>query len=569
MSNNQIYREIKLEDIFVSENGDVDLKKEDVHGIGIPIITSGKTDYGILGKTDRDAKIFPKHTITVDMFGYSAFRDHQYKMVTHARVFSLQRKDGKLLSKGAGLYLTSAMSYFEQMFDYNNMCSWRKIKDLTLHLPITKKSVPDWDALNSSLSLSLSSLPPDGGVDMSKIDTSTWQEFRLGDLFKIEGAEKRFNANSVTVYDKPVKGAHPYVVRTSQNNGVRGWIIADEKYLLPGNTLSFGQNTATVFYQEEDYFTGDKIKGMKPLGFEMTPQIACFMLANIRKAFSGFAWGQTSFNETVLNNMTILLPVKEEDVINYEYMEERIRELEEERIRELDAYLEVTGLSDDKLTDCEKMLIENEEPLYKEFRFSDIFEKIDTKKLPYKAGDLPTQPEDGFIIPCLTAGKENQGLARYSPKIKGIETLQNVISVSANGANTGVMFYQDAPFYVLQDAYAIRCKQQQLTENQSLYLIACMSKRIRGHFDWTNKAGWARIKNEQFQIPVKTNDAGNVIVDSGRKYHDDGYIPDFDFMDRYITAQKKLAVQSVNTWRKKEIETTEQIVKSDNDVSTI
>lgn len=48
------------------------------------------------------------------------------------------------------------------------------------------------------------------------------------------------------------------------NNGCRGFIEQDLIYLNAANTISFGQDTATMFYQEHPYFTGDKIKILSP-----------------------------------------------------------------------------------------------------------------------------------------------------------------------------------------------------------------------------------------------------------------------------------------------------------------
>ena len=142
-------------------------------------------------------------------------------------------------------------------------------------------------------------------------------------------------------------------------------------------------------------------------------------------------------------------------------------------------------------------------PKLKDFVIGDVFEKIDTKKLPWKANDLPTTPDDVHTMPLLTAGVENQGLARYAKPSDDMTVLKGVISVSANGANTGAMFYQPEPFTVLQDAYAIRCKDRDLTEAQSLYMISCLQKPLRnGNFDWSNKAGWNRIKDLTFKLPV-------------------------------------------------------------------
>ena len=131
-------------EIFKSQNGDTDLQKTDVNGKGVPIITSGVQNNGILGLSDREAKVINANTITVDMFGNAYFRDFAYKMVTHARVFSLELKEGAL-SDGAGLYICSKLKHFSELFSYNNMCSFNKIKSLSIELPIKLDGTPDFE----------------------------------------------------------------------------------------------------------------------------------------------------------------------------------------------------------------------------------------------------------------------------------------------------------------------------------------------------------------------------------------------------------------------------------------
>ena len=71
-----------------------------------------------------------------------------------------------------------------------------------------------------------------------------WGKFRLGDLFEVESYTKRFDANKVKIKER---GKYPYIVRTSYNNGQRGYIDENEEFLNTGNTISFGQDTATMF----------------------------------------------------------------------------------------------------------------------------------------------------------------------------------------------------------------------------------------------------------------------------------------------------------------------------------
>jgi hypothetical protein len=176
----------------------------------------------------------------------------------------------------------------------------------------------------------------------------------IGAVFDIATPTKKFNANTLTF-----SGEHRYVVRSESNNGIRGYIDADERFLNPANTISFGQDTATMFYQSAPYFTGDKIKIFTLLGSELTREIAVYLIAVMKKAFVNFAWGRSSFNVNILKGVQITLPITAEGAIDYDYMAARIRELEAARIRELEAYLKVTGLSDFKLDKAELSLLEN------------------------------------------------------------------------------------------------------------------------------------------------------------------------------------------------------------------
>lgn len=133
-----------------------------------------------------------------------------------------------------------------------------------------------------------------------------------------------------------------------------------------------------------------------------------------------------------------------------------------------------------------------------------------------KVGDLSPKKIAEFTLPVLTAGIENQGLNNYAPR-DNATILKNVISISANGANTGATFYQNKEFTVLQDAYAISFKEEYIpNDNQYLFLTGAIAKSIYGNFAWTDKAGWEKVKKEFIQLPTK-----------------DGKI-DFEFMDACI-----------------------------------
>ena len=129
----------KISMLFDWQNGNTDLKKEHSNGKGIPVVSSGVENTGIIGCTDVDARILPAHTITVDMFGNVYYRDFEYKEVTHARVFTLIPK-GFELDVQTGLYFVSSLKVLSKIYSYDNMCSYAKISNMDISLPVIENS---------------------------------------------------------------------------------------------------------------------------------------------------------------------------------------------------------------------------------------------------------------------------------------------------------------------------------------------------------------------------------------------------------------------------------------------
>ncbi|WP_196759686.1 restriction endonuclease subunit S, partial [Streptobacillus moniliformis] len=134
--------EYRIGDLFDSENGDFDIQKKHISNKGDYVVTAGLTDNGILGKTEVKSKIFKENTITIDMFGNAFFRNFQYKMVTHARVFSLTPRFDMNVSRG--IYIVNSFKFLTLKFGYENMCSWSKIKNNIIKLP-TKNGKIDFE----------------------------------------------------------------------------------------------------------------------------------------------------------------------------------------------------------------------------------------------------------------------------------------------------------------------------------------------------------------------------------------------------------------------------------------
>lgn len=137
----------KISELFIAENGDYDIQQKHINGCGYYVVSSGEQNSGIIGKTDIKAKILNRNTITIDMFGNANFRDFEYKMVTHARVFSLKLKDREL-TKEEGLYFTTIFNKLKKIFSYSEMASWNKIKNMEIELPVLNNNTIDYNFIN-------------------------------------------------------------------------------------------------------------------------------------------------------------------------------------------------------------------------------------------------------------------------------------------------------------------------------------------------------------------------------------------------------------------------------------
>ena len=189
-------------------------------------------------------------------------------------------------------------------------------------------------------------------------------------------------------------------------------------------------------------------------------------------------------------------------------------------------------------------VIEVKNVIWHEFKMEELFEKISTIKLPYKAKELPEEATDNFVLPCLTSSFKNQGLNYYAPK-EGATILTDVISIPSN-SDVYRAYFQSNEFTVLSDAYAIQWKDKSMniSQNQYLFMVMCINKFTDlPIYSYKNKlGGWNVVKDKYILLPIKENKI------------------DFDFMETFINAIKKLSLKNVADYADKRITATKEVV---------
>lgn len=362
-----------------------------------------------------------------------------------------------------------------------------------------------------------------------KLRTVEWGEYKLGDLFDVLSYKKRFDANKVSLVKN---GGHPYIVRQSTDNGKKGSIDESTSFLNPGNTISFGQDTATMFYQEVPYFTGDKIKVLKPKCAEFSKKNAQFFLSSMRKTFSSFAWGSSRFNVETLKKQLILLPINK-GKIDFDFMESFIAELEAERVAELSAYLTVSGLDNYELSSEEENALKNYQSLeWDTFNLETLFGKS-TRGKRLKGDD-----RIAGTLPFVTAGEASEGISAY---------ISNQVEVFEKNTTTIDMFgsakYRNYQ-YGADDHVAV-VHTEAVPMKSSIFLTSAIHKAAHtGKFDYGHN------------FYAKDADALDIMLPTK-----DGK-PDYDTMETLISAVQKLVIKDVVIYTDRKIEETKEITKN-------
>ncbi len=205
---------------------------------------------------------------------------------------------------------------------------------------------------------------------MQKLETEflenggEFKEYKIGDVFEIQPT-KAYKLNNADLFKN--NGSTPVVTNSSLNNGISGYSSLEptEK----GNMITYSDTTTSdgIFYQPNDFIGYSHIQGLYPKinKDKWSEKTLLYFVILFKKCASGrFDYGN-KFNRKIASEMQIFLPTQNGE-IDFVYMEnyiaeleqERITELEEERVNEINAYLQVTGLSDYILTKKESNALE-------------------------------------------------------------------------------------------------------------------------------------------------------------------------------------------------------------------
>ncbi len=115
-------------------------------------------------------------------------------------------------------------------------------------------------------------------------------------------------------------------------------------------------------------------------------------------------------------------------------------------------------------------------------------------------------------------------------------------------------FYQGKPFSATSDANIFAPKYK-MTQNVGLFLTSIITFNENGKWSYGRQCRVGDSKEIIVKLPIKHNEDNTPTIDENRTYSDEGYIPDWQFMEDYIKSlHHKPITTKVKSGHAKELE---------------
>ena len=363
------WRKYKISDLFGKSKRGLRLKSADRIDGALPFVTAGETDMGISDWIGNDVHVFPKNTITIDMFGSAKYRSYEYGADDHVAVV-----DTAHLHSFAVIFITSALHKVSHagQFDYSRNFYASDADDLIIQLPtITKNDkleiayefMEKFIALLNAERIALLNayllttglsdyvLTDEEQVALDNLGSVTWAKFRIEDVLVWQKNISELNPlhlNTLTISDEK---KYPFYGQSTTNNGIIEYRhlkdeVLNNKLGLP--TILIHSNNQNTVFLETPFYLKDGHGATSVLQSENLNKLtAQFLMGSIKKViFQKYTYNSKA-TKIELKGTDIILPVNSEGNPNYEYMKLVILAMQKVVIKnlisELDLRIEKTS----------------------------------------------------------------------------------------------------------------------------------------------------------------------------------------------------------------------------------
>lgn len=375
-----------------------------------------------------------------------------------------------------------------------------------------------------------------------------YKQFKIGDLFEklnLGFKKKVFKKNEDISTIRTAEFNVPLVNAKHGNNGIMYYgreadfdvdemtiDIVNDGAVSTGDVYPQPQKTGVLY---NAYLIKYKDR---PITEPMLLYFSCVIEKSIKFKFSY----QNKASWDKVKDCLIYLPVDKSNEIDFDFIESRVRELEEERVRELEAYLRVSNFSDCSLTLAEKDALDNFERLTTSIKIGDLFDCKGTKSLD--EGKLTFITNGG--VNFVTRKSENYGISGQISMQAFEPNAANTITSNVVGRK--MVRYQEQPYYCSQNINKLVPKFA-LNRERAFFIMAHLQKFLSSLGRDYDGYKLEELTEHTIKLPVTL----------------DGSI-DYAFMENYIKAIMKQTIAHVKEYIEREHNVYMQVIQSEEPI---
>lgn len=315
------WKEFRLGDLFDVVNGGRVRRQDQLQG-EIPYVTAQETNNGIENYISNP-KFVLNDIITVSFMGKCFY--HEYTVSIKDGTYGLVDKVG--LDREHKLYI---MTLIEKVYynnkDYSNALRGTELENTILTLPLTPTGELDLTYMREVVMRGGGSAvyyEPSRYTSPAPYNSTEpfgYREFRVGNLFEYKSIKQVPRGFHPELY---TGGNIPYITQSKDNNGIVDYINPnDELDLQEGKIILIGVDNISngVCYWQEDSFYGNKISGL--IDDELNGISAMYVITEMLKKWQEKHSYNAKLSKEKINDTYIDLPINEEGLVDYTYMEE-------------------------------------------------------------------------------------------------------------------------------------------------------------------------------------------------------------------------------------------------------
>ncbi|MCQ9351899.1 restriction endonuclease subunit S [Corynebacterium sp. 153RC1] len=151
---------------------------------------------------------------------------------------------------------------------------------------------------------------------------------------------------------------------------------------------------------------------------------------------------------------------------------------------------------------------------------------------------------------------ENNGVMGKVDLIDGVAPYPAGSLTVALGGSLGSTFLQTDPFYTSQNVSVLSFDENEVSPLARLFLASMIHFEARfKYFPFGRELNKYLRTVYGFDLPVKRDGLGKPVIDPSKRFHNEGYIPDWQYMERFIRNLNSKPISTANTTSKASLNT--------------